>query len=221
MEKKKIAFIFIGLFIFGIIVGVSQSKEKILADRQAQEDRKVAAQQRAEAEKQAQEEKKNVKEEKKKAKEEKKKAKEEAKNKPESGPEGVPNISERPADACSVLPSDKFWVPKAQVHELYLETGPHVVTKEEEGAYEIPIGTIEIEMNWYCPQSQLQNLIIRDYKADKEARAFYVLEGETIYVLSPHMYTTPTSYTFPELGRVAYAPGALVIDYTLPGRRYE
>lgn len=207
MEKKKIAFIFIGLFIFAIIVGVSQSKEKILADRQAQEDRKIAAQQRSEAEKQAQEEKK--------------KAKEEAKNKPYSGPEGVPNISERPADACSVLPSDKFWVPKAQVDELYLEAGPHVVTKEEEGGYEIPIGTIEIEMNWYCPQSQQQNLIIRDYKADKKARAFYVLEGETIYVLSPHMYTTPTSYTFPELGRVAYAPGALVIDYTLPGRRYE
>lgn len=214
MEKKKIAFIFIGLFIFGIIVGVSQSKEKILADRQAIEDRKIAAQQRAEAEKQAQEEKK-------KAKEEKKKAKEESKNKPESAPEGVPNISERPADACSVLPSDKFWVPKAQVDELYLEAGPHVVTKEEEGAYNIPIGTIEIKMNWYCPQSQEQNLIIRDYKADKEARAFYVLEGETIYVLSPHMYTEPMSYTFPELGRVAYAPGALVIDYTLPGRRYE
>ncbi len=86
MEKKKIAFIFIGLFIFGFIVGVSQSKEKILAGRQAQEDQKIAAQQRAEAEKQAQEEKK--------------KAKEEAKNKPESGPTGVPNISERPADAC-------------------------------------------------------------------------------------------------------------------------
>ena len=63
MEKKKIAFIFIGLFIFAIIVGVSQSKEKILADRQAQEDRKIAAQQRSEAEKQAQEEKKKAKEE--------------------------------------------------------------------------------------------------------------------------------------------------------------
>ena len=214
MEKRKKVFILIGLFIFGIIVGVSQSKEKILADRQAIEDRKIAAQQRSEAEKQAQEEKK-------KAKEEKKKAKEEAKNKPESAPEGVPNISERPADACSVLPSDKFWVPKAQVDELYLETGPHVVTKEEEGAYEIPIGTIQIKMNWYCPQFQAQNLIIRDYKADKKARAFYVLEGETIYVLSPQMYTEPMSYTFPELGRVAYAPGALVIDYTLPGRRYE
>lgn len=215
MENRKKVSILIGLFIFGIIVGVSQSKEKILADRQAQEDRKIAAQQRSEAEKQAQEEKK-------KAKEEKKKAKEEAKNKPESGPEGVPNISERPADACSVLPSDTFWVPKAQVHELYLKTGTHVVTKEEEGAYMIPTtGTIEIKMNWYCPQFQAQNLTIRDYKADKEARAFYVLEGETIYVLSPYMYTKPTSYTFPELGRVAYAPGALVIDYTLPGRRYE
>ena len=50
MEKKKIAFIFIGLFIFGFIVGVSQSKEKILADRQAKEDRKIASQQRLEAE---------------------------------------------------------------------------------------------------------------------------------------------------------------------------
>lgn len=68
MEKKKIAFIFFGLFIFGIIIGVSQSKEKILADRQAQEDRKIAAQQRAEAEKQAEEDKKNAKEEKRKQK---------------------------------------------------------------------------------------------------------------------------------------------------------
>ena len=68
MEKKKIAFIFIGLFIFGFIVGVSQSKEKILADRQVIEDRKIAAQQRAEAEKQAQEDKKNAKEEKRKQK---------------------------------------------------------------------------------------------------------------------------------------------------------
>ena len=115
--KEEKAFILFGLFILGIIIGVSQSKEKILADRQAIEDRKIAAQQRAEAEKQAQEEKK--------------KAKEESKNKPESAPKGVPNISERPADACSVLPSDKFWVPKAQVDELYLEKGPHVVTKEE------------------------------------------------------------------------------------------
>lgn len=214
MEKKKIAFIFIGLFIFGIIIGVSQSKEKILADRQAQEDRKIAAQQRAEAEKQAEEDKKN-------AKEEKKKAKEEAKNKPESAPEGVPNISERPADACSVQPSDKFWVPKAQVDKLELEMGPHVVTKEEEGAYEIPSNTIEIEMNWYCPQFQNQNIFIDGVKtADKEARAFYVLEGETIYVLS-YLYALPTSYTFPELARIAYAPGAFVIDYTLPGRRYE
>lgn len=213
-EKQKIAFVLFGLFIFGIIVGVSQSKEKILADRQAQEDRKIAAQQRAEAEKQAQEEKKN-------AKEEKKKAKEEYKNKPESAPEGVPNISERPTDACQVQPSDKFWVPKAQVDELYLAMGPHVVTKEEEGAYYIPTGTIQIEMNWYCPQSQPQTLLIGDKISDKKARAFYVLEGETIYVLSPHMYTDPMSYTFPELGRVAYAPGALVIDYTLPGRRYE
>lgn len=207
MEKKKIAFIFIGLFIFGFIIGVSQSKEKILADRQAIEDRKIAAQQRAEAEKQAQEEKK--------------KAKEEAKNKPESGPKGVPNISDRPADACSVQPSDKFWVPKPQVDELKLEKGPHVVTKEEEGAYEIPSNTIEIEMNWYCPQFQNQNLFIHGVKtADKEARAFYVLEGETIYVLS-YLYALPTSYTFPELARIAYAPGAFVIDYTLPGRRYE
>lgn len=214
MEKKKIAFIFIGLFIFGFIIGVSQSKEKILADRQTIEDRKIAAQQRAEAEKQAQEDKKN-------AKEEKKKAKEEAKNKPESGPEGVPNISERPADACSVQPSDKFWVPKAQVDELKLEKGPHVVTKEEEGAYSVPSNTIQIEMNWYCPQFQKQNLFINGVKtADKEARAFYVLEGETIYVLT-YLYALPMSYTFPELGRVAYAPGIFVTDYTLPGRRYE
>lgn len=214
MEKKKIVFIFIGLFIFGFIFGVSQSKEKILADRQAQEDRKIAAQQRAEAEKQAEEDKKN-------AKEEKKKAKEEAKNKPESGPAGVPNISERPADACSVLPSDKFWVPIPQVDELKLEKGPHVVTKEEEGAYSVPSNLIEIEMNWYCPQSQPQKLFIDGVKtAPKEARAFYVLEGETIYVLS-YLYALPQSYTFPELGRVAYAPGTLVIEYTLPGRRYE
>lgn len=207
MEKKKIAFIFIGLFIFGFIIGVSQSKEKILADRQAIEDRKIAAQQRAEAEKQAEEEKK--------------KAKEEAKNKPEIGPEGVPNISERPADACSVQPSDKFWVPKPQVDELKLEKGPHVVTKEEEGAYSVPSNTIQIEMNWYCPQFQEQKLLINGVKtADKEARAFYVLEGETIYVLS-YLYALPMPYTFPELGRVAYAPGIFVTDYTLPGRRYE
>lgn len=207
MEKKKIAFIFIGLFIFGFIVGVSQSKEKILADRQAIEDRKIAAQQRAEAEKQAEEEKRKL--------------KEEAKNKPETGPEGVPNIGERPTDACSVQPSDKFWVPKPQVDKLELEKGPHVVTKEEEGAYSVPSNTIEIEMNWYCPQFQKQNLFINGVKtADKEARAFYVLEGETIYVLS-YLYALPMPYTFPELGRVAYAPGILVADYTLPGRRYE
>ncbi len=214
-EKKKIAFIFIGLFIFGLIVGVSQSKEKILADRQAQEDQKIAAQKRLEAEKLAEEEKRKAKEEKKKAKEEKKKAKEEAKNKPE----GVPNISERPADACSVQPSDKFWVPKAQVGELKLEKGPHVVTKEEEGAYVIPAGTIEIEMNWYCPQSQPPKLTISD--KDKGALAFYVLEGETIYVLSSQMFTVSQSYTFPELERVAYKVGTLATDYTLPGRRYE
>lgn len=63
MENRKKVSILIGLFIFGIIVGVSQSKEKILADRHAQEDRKIAAQQRSEAEKQAQEEKKKAKEE--------------------------------------------------------------------------------------------------------------------------------------------------------------
>lgn len=205
MEKKKIAFIFIGLFIFGFIIGVSQSKEKILADRQAQEDRKIAAQQRAEAEKQAQEEKK--------------KAKEEAKNKPESAPEGVPNISERPADACSVQPSDKFWVPKAQVDKLELEMGPHVVTKEEEGAYSVPVVDIQIVMNWYCPESQPSKLFISG--DDKKAREFYVLEGETINVLSPYIYLIPHSATFPELGRVTYAPGTLVTDYTLPGRRYE
>ena len=168
MEKKKIAFILIGLFIFGIIVGVSQSKEKIIADRQAIEDRKIAAQQRAEAEKQAQEEKK--------------KAKEEAKNKPESAPEGVPNISERPADACSVLPSDKFWVPKAPIEELHLEFGgTYVVTKDSEGAYWVPRdGAIIIEMNWYCPQSQRQSL----YSSgdDKKALSFYVLEGDKIKV---------------------------------------
>ena len=56
-EKQRIAFVLFGLFIFGIIVGVSQSKEKILADRQAKEDRKIAAQQRLEAEKQAKEKK--------------------------------------------------------------------------------------------------------------------------------------------------------------------
>lgn len=211
-EKQKIAFILFGLFIFGIIIGVSQSKEKILADRQAQEDRKIAAQQRAEAEKQAEEDKKN-------AKEEKKKAKEEAKNKPESAPEGVPNISERPADACSVQPSDKFWVPKAQVDKLELEMGPHVVTKEEEGAYEVPASEIRIEMNWYCPQSQSQKLYISG--EDKAARDFYVLEGETILVLSPFMYARSHSVTFPELGRVTYAPGTLVTDYIFPGRRYE
>lgn len=211
-EKQKIAFILFGLFIFGFIIGVSQSKEKILADRQAQEDRKIAAQQRAEAEKQAEEDKKN-------AKEEKKKAKEEAKNKPESAPEGVPNISERPADACSVQPSDKFWVPKAQVDKLELEMGPHVVTKEEEGAYSVPIVDIQIVMNWYCPESQPSKLFISG--DDKKAREFYVLEGETINVLSPYIYLIPHSATFPELGRVTYAPGALVIDYTLPGRRYE
>ena len=212
MKKKKIALIFIGLFIFGFIVGVSQSKEKILADRQAIEDRKIAAQQRAEAEKQAQEEKKN-------AKEEKKKAKEEAKNKPESAPEGVPNISERPADACSVQPSDKFWVPKAQVDELFLEKGPHVVTKEEEGAYGISDGFIQIETNWYCPESQPQTTSFINLN-DKEVLGFYVLEGETIYVLS-HLYSRPQSNIFPELGRVKYKPVKLVTDYTLPGRRYE
>lgn len=205
MEKKKIAFIFIGLFIFGFIVGVSQSKEKILADRQAQEDQKIAAQQRSEAEKQAQEEKK--------------KAKEEAKNKPESAPEGVTNISERPTDACSVQPSDKFWVPKAQVDELYLEKGPHVVTKEEEGAYGISDGLIQIEMNWYCPEYQRQTTPFINLN-DKEALGFYVLEGETIYVLS-HLYSKPQSNIFPELGRVKYKPVKLVTDYTLPGRRYE
>lgn len=205
MEKQKIAFVLFGLFIFGIIVGVSQSKEKILADRQAIEDRKIAAQQRAEAEKQAQEEKKN--------------AKEEAKNKPESAPEGVPNISERPADACSVLPSDKFWVPKAQVGELGLEVGTHVVTKEEEGAYSVPAGDIQILMNWCCPESQPSKLTISG--EDKKAREFYVLEGETINVLSPYMYLISRSVTFPELGRVTYAPGTLVTDYALPGRRYE
>ena len=212
MDKRKKAFILIGLFIFGFIVGVSQSKEKILADRQAMEDRKIAAQQRAEAEKQAEEDKKN-------AKEEKKKAKEEAKNKPESAPEGVPNISERPADACSVQPSDKFWVPKAQVDQLNLEMGPHVVTKEEEGAYGVFNAKIEIEMNWYCPQFQPQKLVINGY--DKEFRGFYVLEGETITVLAPYMVTFSESHTFSELGRVVYAPRAFVIDYTLPGRRYE
>lgn len=204
-EKQKIAFILFGLFIFGIIIGVSQSKEKILADRQAQEDKKIAAQQRAEAEKQAQEEKK--------------KSKEEAMNKPESAPEGVPNISERPVDACSVLPSDKFWVPKAQVGELGLEVGTHVVTKEEEGAYSVPAGDFQIVMNWYCPESQPSKLTISG--DDKKAREFYVLEGETINVLSPYIYLISHSVTFPELGRVTYAPGALVIDYTLPGRRYE
>lgn len=204
-EKQKIAFILFGLFIFGIIIGVSQSKEKILANRQAQEDRKIAAQQRAEAEKQAQEEKK--------------KAKEEAKNKPETGPEGVPNISERPVDACSVQPSDKFWVPKAQVGELGLEVGTHVVTKEEEGAYSVPAGDIQIVMNWYCPESQPSKLTISG--DDKKAREFYVLEGETINVLSPYIYLISHSVTFPELGRVTYAPGTLVTDYTFPGRRYE
>lgn len=204
-EKQKIAFILFGLFIFGIIIGVSQSKEKILADRQAQEDRKIAAQQRAEAEKQAEEDKKKV--------------KEEAKNKPESAPEGVPNISERPADACSVQPSDKFWVPKAQVGELGLEVGTHVVTKEEEGAYSVPAGDIQIVMNWYCPESQPSKLTISG--DDKKAREFYVLEGETINVLSPYIYLISHSATFPELGRVTYAPGTLVTDYTFPGRRYE
>lgn len=149
----------------------------------------------------------------------KKKAKEEAKNKPETAPEGVPNISERPADACSVQPKDKFWVPKSQVGKLELEMGPHVVTKEEEGAYEIPAGTFRIEMNWYCPQSQPQKLTISG--EDKAARDFYVLEGETILVLSPFMYAKSHSVTFPELGRVTYAPGTLVTDYTFPGRRYE
>ena len=57
IAKRKKAFILIGLFILGIIIGVSQSKEKILAERQAKEDHKIAAQQRAEAEKQAQYEK--------------------------------------------------------------------------------------------------------------------------------------------------------------------
>lgn len=204
-EKQKIAFILFGLFIFGIIIGVSQSKEKILADRQAQEDRKIAAQQRAEAEKQAEEDKKEC--------------KEEAKNKPESAPEGVPNISERPADACSVQPSDKFWVPKAQVGELGLEVGTHVVTKEEEGAYSVPAGDIQIVMNWYCPESQPSKLFISG--DDKKAREFYVLEGETINVLSPYIFLISHSVTFPELGRVTYAPGTLVTDYTFPGRRYE
>ena len=221
MGKWKEASILIGLFIFGIIVGVSQSKEKIIADRQAIEDRKIAAQQRAEAEKQAQEEKKNAKEEKKKAKEEKKKAKEESKNKPESAPEGVPNISERPADACSVLPSDKFWVPKAPIEELHLEFGgTYVVTKDSEGAYWVPRdGAIIIEMNWYCPQSQRQSLYISG--EDKNALSFYVLEGDKIKFLSLLFDTTSHSATFPELGRVIYVPGTLGIDYTLPGRRYE
>lgn len=213
MEKKKIAFIFIGLFIFGFIIGVSQSKEKILADHQAQEDRKIAAQQRAEAEKQAQEDKKN-------AKEEKKKAKEEAKNKPESAPEGVPNISERPADACSVQPSDKFWVPKAPIEELHLEYGgTYVVTKDSEGAYLVPRdGSILITMNWYCPQSQRQSLYISG--EDKKIQRFYVLEGDTIQVLSLLFDTTSHSVTFPGLERVYITP-TLITDYTLPGRRYE
>lgn len=198
IAKRKKAFILIGLFILGIIIGVSQSKEKILAERQAKEDHKIAAQQRAEAEKQAQYEKNN--------------AEEEAKNKPESAPEGVPNISERPADACSVQPSDKFWVPKAQVGELVLEKGPHVVTKEEEGAYAQPVGIIRIKRNWYCPQYQPQKLII-----DGGVRAFYVLEGETIYVLSNRMFVSSQSYTFLEQGRLAYNEET----YTLPGRRYE
>lgn len=206
MEKKKIAFIFIGLFIFGFIFGVSQSKEKILADRQAKEDQKIAAQQRAEAEKQAEEEKK--------------KAKEEAKNKPESAPEGVPNISERPADACSVQPTDKFWVPKAPIDKFELMYGDtYVITKDSEGAYWVPRdGAIIIERNWYCPQSQQQSIYISG--EDKKMQYFYVLEGETIRVLSLFFDTTSYSVTFSGPERV-YSLRTLVTDYTLPGRRYE
>lgn len=213
MDKRKKASILIGLFIFGIIIGVSQSKEKILADRQAKEDQKIAAQQRLEAEKQAEQDKKN-------AKEEKKKAKEEAKNKPESAPEGVPNISERPADACSVQPSDKFWVPKAPIDKFELMYGDtYVITKDSEGAYWVPRdGAIIIERNWYCPQSQQQSIYISG--EDKKFQYFYVLEGETIHVQSLLFDTTSYSVTFSGSERV-YSQRTLVTDYTLPGRRYE
>lgn len=100
--------------------------------------------------------------------------------------------------------------------------GRHVVTKEEEGAYGVFNGTIEIEMNWYCPQFQPQKLVING--DDKEFRGFYVLEGETITVLSPYMVTFSESHTFAELGRVVYTVTFnpfTITDYTLPGRRYE
>ena len=78
-------------------------------------------------------------------------------------------------------------------------------------------GINQVEINWYCPQYQPHKLIIDG----GGVRAFYVLEGETIYVLSKRMFALSTSYVFPELGRIAYYVETLVTDYTFPGRRYE